>query len=58
MDTVAQLMEEGYDFVVLEERGFLGGWLGEVADQCGGGESAVARGIDEALLIVSLVSSL
>jgi hypothetical protein len=46
---VAQLVEEGDDFVVLEETGLLGGGLGEVAHQRGGGITAVASCVDEAL---------
>lgn len=49
VDTVAQLVEEGDDFVVLEETGLLGGGLGEVAHQRGGGITAVASCVDEAL---------
>lgn len=49
VDAVAQLVEERHHLVVLEQTGFLGGGLGEVAHQCRRGVSTVTVGIDEAL---------
>lgn len=49
VNAVAQLVEEGYDFVVLEQTGLLGAGLGEVAHQSSSGEASVAIRIDKAL---------
>jgi hypothetical protein len=46
---VSELMEQGHHLVVLEETGFLGRGLGEVAHQCGGGIAPLAVRVDEAL---------
>lgn len=44
MYCMAQLMEEGPDFVVLQKCGFVRLWLGEIHDQCSGGVMASSRG--------------
>lgn len=49
VDSVTKLVEEGDDFVVLEQTGLLLGWLGEVADQCGSRVSTRSILFDEAL---------
>lgn len=57
MNTVAQLVEEGHNLVVLEQTGLLRARLGEVAHQGGGGEASVTLCINETLR-ESTVSSL
>ena len=54
VDAVTELVEQGHDFVVFEQAGFLRRWFGEVADESRGGISAFAVFGDKALR--SLVS--
>lgn len=49
VDSVAELVEESDDFIMLEQTGLLLGWLGEVADQCGGRVSTRSILFNEAL---------
>lgn len=48
VDSVAEFVEEGYDFVVFEEGGFGFGGFGEVADESRGGVAACAIWVVEA----------
>ena len=48
MNTVAELVEEGDDLVVLEQRGLLGRWLAEVADERSGRVASRSVGLDVA----------
>ena len=54
MDTVAELVEEGDDFVVFEEGWFGGCWFGEVAYQRCGWIATSTVGIEEAWLEVKV----
>ena len=47
VDSMAQFVEQSYNFVMLEEGRLSGCWLGEIADQCSGGVTSGAIGKEE-----------
>lgn len=48
MDAMAELVEEGHDLVVLQQRRLLRCGLAEIADESGGGVAATAVGLNVA----------